>query len=240
MTNVGMVLPQPGFLAALRAQCDATGTLLLVDETHTISSACGGYARAHDLRPDFLVLGKAIAGGIPCAVYGFSESLAARMRAAKDKAPPGHSGIGTTLAGNLLGLAALRVTLAQVATPAAYQHMTGMAMRLDEGLRAHLSRRALAWIVSRVGARCEFQFCAAAPRNAREARAAMDHELEAAIHLYLLNRGMLITPFHNMMLCCPATSAQDVDDFLEAFGACLDDLPGGLADSRQDTRSAAG
>ena len=226
MTNVGMVLPQPGYLEALRAACTAAGTLLLIDETHTISSGPGGYALAHGIVPDFLVLGKAIAGGLPCAVYGFGAALGARMRQAKDAAPPGHSGIGTTLAGNMLGLAAVRATLESVATAQAYAHMLAMAESLEAGLRRVLAAHGLNWSVSRVGARCEFQFCAMAPRNGREARAAMDDGLEAAIHLYLLNRGVLITPFHNMMLCCPVTDAAAVEALLQAFSACLAELLG--------------
>ena len=224
MTNVGMVLPSEGFLLRLRELCDASGTLLLLDETHTLSSALGGYAREHGLTPDMLVLGKAIAGGIACAVYGFSQSLGARMRRAKDEAPPGHSGIGTTLAGNLLATAALRATMEQVATAQAYEHMIAAAQRLQSGIQVQIARHGLDWCVTRLGARCEFQFCAKPPGNGREARAAMDHELQGAIHLYLLNRGVLITPFHNMMLCSPATQELDVDQLVEAFDDCLANL----------------
>ncbi len=226
MTNVGMVLPRPGFLERLREACSASGTLLLLDETHTLSSGPGGYAREHGIEPDLLVVGKAIAGGVPCAVYGFGRTLGARMRQAKQAAPPGHSGIGTTLAGNLLALAALRATLEQVATPAAHARMNATAQRLEAGLRARISGHDLPWCVTRVGARCEFQFCADPPLHGRAARAAMDDELAAALHLYLLNRGILITPFHNMMLCAPDTSAADVDAFLAAFSACLEELVG--------------
>lgn len=224
MTNVGMVLPQAGYLEELRRLCDATGTLFILDETHTLSSGPGGYGRAHDLRADFVVLGKAIAGGEPCAVYGFSEALGERMRRAKDEAPPGHSGIGTTLAGNLLGLAALRATLEEVATPEAFTHMLAASERLSAGLRERIRAHGVPWCMSQVGARCEFQFCAVPPRNGREARAAMDHALEAAIHLYLLNRGCLITPFHNMMLCSPATGFDEVDRFVAVFDACIEEL----------------
>lgn len=224
MTNVGMVLPDEGFLRSLSDACRASGTLLVLDETHTLSSAAGGYASQQGLDPDFLVLGKAIAGGVPCAVYGFGESLGARMRQAKDEAPAGHSGIGTTLAGNLLAMAALRATLEEVATPAAYERMIGTARRLESGLRLQVAQFALPWCITRVGARCEFQFRTSAPRNGRQARAAMDHELEAAIHLYLLNRGVLLTPFHNMMLCCPATQELDVDRLVQVFGQCLTQL----------------
>jgi glutamate-1-semialdehyde 2,1-aminomutase len=228
MTNAGMVLPEPGFLQSLRAACTAAGTLLLIDETHTISAGWQGYARAAGIVPDLLVLGKAIAGGVPCAVYGFDAGLAARMRGAKDDAPPGHSGIGTTLSGNLLGMAALRVTLEEIATPAAYAHMQAVADHLEAGLLNLLERQrrrhGLAWSVSRVGARCELQFCDPPPRNGRQARAAIDAELESALHLFLLNRGVLVTPFHNMLLCSPATGIDQVEALLRALGDALDEL----------------
>jgi len=225
LTNVGMVLPDPEFLQALRAACSATGTLLLIDETHTLSSAPGGYARAHGIAPDFLVLGKAIAGGLPCAVYGFGAELGARMRAAKDQAPPGHSGIGTTLAGNLLGLAALRVMLEAVATPQAYEAMLAAAQRVEQGLCAILAAQRRPWSVSRLGARLEIQFCAQAPRNGRAARAAMDDALEAYLHLFLLNRGVLLTPFHNMLVCCPDTGTREIDALLGTLEQALVQLP---------------
>ncbi len=224
MTNVGMVLPLPGYLEAVRAACSAAGTLLIVDETHTISAAPGGYARAHGIAADFLVLGKAIAGGLPCAVYGFGAELGARMRAAKDQAPPGHSGIGTTLAGNMLGLAAVGIMLREVATAPAYEAMLAGAQRLADGLRECIGAHGLGWSVSRIGARCEWQFCALPPRNGHEARAAMDEALEACLHLYLLNRGVLITPFHNMMLCSPVTGAGAIDQLLQVFSAALAEL----------------
>jgi glutamate-1-semialdehyde 2,1-aminomutase len=221
MTNVGMVLPEPGFLAFLRAACTRTGTLLLLDETHTLSSGPGGHGLREGVAADLLVLGKAIAGGVPCAVYGFTAELAARMRAAKDAAPPGHSGVGTTLAGNLLAMAALRATLEAVATPQAHEAMEARACQLEAGLVALLARHRLDWCVSRVGARCEFQFCAMPPRNGAQARAAMHDALEAALHLGLLNRGVAITPFHNMLLCAPETSAEDVARLLAALDEVL-------------------
>jgi glutamate-1-semialdehyde 2,1-aminomutase len=221
MTNVGMVLPDPGFLEFLQEECRRHGTLLLLDETHTLSSAWNGYARSGGLEPDILVLGKAIAGGVPCAVYGVTRQLATRMQQAKDQAPPGHSGVGTTLSGNLLGLAALCTTLNQVATPTAYDHMLARAVELEDGLRRVIADAGLPWCVTRVGARCEFQFCPQAPRTGQEARDAMDDELEGFIHLYLMNRGVLITPFHNMMLCSPATRSGHVQAFLTTFSHAL-------------------
>lgn len=221
LTNCGMVPAQPGFIAGLRELTKRHGTLLILDETHTISSARGGWAHNAGIEPDFIVIGKPIAGGLPAAAYGFSEALASRMKLAKDAAPAGHSGIGTTLSGNMMTLAAIHATLTKVATPAAYAHMLGLAESLERRLCELLQRYALPWCITRIGARLELQFSAASPTNAKEARTAQHEVLEHAIHLFLLNRGVLLTPFHNMMLVCPATSEADVDQLLRVFEACL-------------------
>jgi len=221
MTNVGMVLPDADFWPQAQALIHQHGALLVLDETHTFSSGPGGYARAHSLQPDALVLGKPIAGGLPCAVYGMSEALAARAMQAKRDAPPGHSGIGTTLTANRLTLAAMRATLAEVATDAAFAHMIARCTELAEGLRACIARHGLPWCVTQVGARCEFQFGPTPPRNGSQAQAMMDDDLERLLHLALLNRGVLITPFHNMLLCSPATSAKDVWRLLAALDEVL-------------------
>jgi glutamate-1-semialdehyde 2,1-aminomutase len=224
LTNVGMVLPEPGFLDGVRRLTRTHGSLLVIDETHTISSGRGGASRAWNIEPDLLVVGKAIAGGLPCAVYGFTADVADRMVRAKAAAPPGHSGIGTTLSGNPLTLAALRANLSEVMTEAAYARMLPLAEHLAQGLRAVIAEFALPWSVTQIGARAEFQFRATPPRNGREAEAAFDAPLERAIHLYLLNRGVLITPFHNMTLVCPETGTDAVEHLVGAFTACLAEL----------------
>ena len=219
-----MVLPQDGFIEALRALCTKYSTLLILDETHTISTARGGWAKANHVTPDFLVVGKPIAGGLPAAAYGFSSEMAASMKAAKDNAPPGHSGIGTTLSGNMMTLAAIHATLTEVATEAAYTHMLALARLLEHQLNNVIIAHILPWNISRMGARLELQFCENPPINAREAREAQNHTIESAIHLYLLNRGVLLTPFHNMMLVCPATSEQDIKKLVQVFNECLTEL----------------
>ena len=221
MTNVGMVLPLPGFWDAAQLLIKQHGALLVIDETHTISSGPGGYARANGIRPDALVIGKPISGGLPCAVYGFTEELTRRVEHAKRSAPPGHSGIGTTLSANMFAMAAMRANLEEVMTEQAYQHMFALAAQLADGLRDVIARHQLPWCVTQIGARTEFQFTPTAPRNGSEAQAVMDSELEQAIHLYLLNRGLLITPFHNMLLVCPDTTESDLDRLFAAFDACL-------------------
>jgi glutamate-1-semialdehyde 2,1-aminomutase len=229
MTNIGMVLPEPGFWQAAQTLIKAAGAVLILDETHTISSGVGGYARAHGLSPDALVLGKPIGGGVPCAVYGMAAQLAARAMQAKWQAPPGHSGIGTTLTGNMLAMAAMRATLEHVATESAYAHMLGLTTQLAQGLRMAIHKHGLPWCVTQVGVRCEFQFSAWPPRNGSEAEAILDSRLEQLIHIMLLNRGCMITPFHNMLLTCPATSAGDVARLLAAFDEVLGMLRHGLA-----------
>ena len=224
LTNCGMVPAQPGFIAGLRELTKRYGTLLILDETHTISSARGGWARNAGIEPDFIVIGKPIAGGLPAAAYGFSETMTSRMKLAKDAAPSGHSGIGTTLSGNMMTLVAIHDTLTEVSTPDAYAHMLGLAESLERQLGDLPKSYALPWCITRIGARLELQFCASSPANAKEARAAQHEVLEHAIHLFLLNRGVLLTPFHNMMLVCPATSEADIGQLLRVFAECLTTL----------------
>ena len=221
MTNIGMVLPEPGFWEHAIDIIHRHGSKLVMDETHTLSSGPGGYARAHGLKADAVVVGKALGGGMPCAAYGFSAALAARAEAAKRAAPPGHSGIGTTLTANLLAMAAMRAALTELMTPAVFATLHARCTRLAAGLRAVIARHGLPWCVTQVGARCEFQFIATPPRNGSEAASAMDSELEQPLHLALLNRGVIITPFHNMMLVCPDTTDADVDRLLDAFDEVL-------------------
>jgi glutamate-1-semialdehyde 2,1-aminomutase len=227
MTNCGMILPQPGFLDALRDLTRRAGTLLVIDETHTISTAPGGYARAHGLEPDMLVIGKAIAGGVPAAVWGVSAELSARMDAAAARVGPGQSGIGTTLSGAALALAAMRAMLSEVMTDAAYARMLAGAERLMTGLRAVIAARRLPWSVVHVGARVELVFAPSPPKNAAAMREALDAQLLHALHLWLINRGVLIAPFHTMMLVSPVTPDAAVDRLVAAvdgFAAALEGL----------------
>jgi glutamate-1-semialdehyde 2,1-aminomutase len=227
MTNCGMILPLPGYLDTLRGLTRQAGTLLIIDETHTISTGPGGYARAHGLEPDMLVIGKAIAGGVPAAVWGVSAALSERMDAAAARIGPGQSGIGTTLSGNALAIAAMRAMLSEVMTDAAYARMLAGAERLVEGLRNVIATRKLAWSVVHVGARVELVFAGSPPKNATAMREALDADLLHALHLWLINRGALIAPFHNMMLVSPVTEDAAIDRLVEAvdgFAAALEGL----------------
>ena len=218
LTNSCMVLPEAGFHTELRRLTRKAGTLLLIDETHTISTGPGGYTRRFGLEPDLFVLGKPIAGGVPASVWGMSADLAKRYRAYNKSKEPGYSGMGTTLSANPLQFAAMRATLEEVMTEANYAHMERLAERLEAGLSAAIARHGLPWHVARVGARVEF-ICAKGPlRNGGEAEAAHAPALEAAIHIALVNRGVLIAPFHNMMLVSPVTTARQVDKLVAAFG----------------------
>ena len=220
LTNCGLVLPATGFLHDVQQACRDTGTLLILDETHTLSAGWGGCTRTMGLAPDLLVAGKAIAGGLPCAVYGFTAALGDRMEAAKRAAPDGHSGIGTTLSASLLAMAALEANLSAVMTPATYADMLERAAQLESHLVAVIRRAGLPWCVTRLGARMELQFCAEPPRDAAAARAAFDDELERCLHLFQLNRGVLLTPFHDMLLVAPGVGERDIERVasnLEAF-----------------------
>lgn len=224
MTNCCMVLPDDGFWPAVRAACDATGTLLILDETHTVSSGLGGWARGNGLAADVFVIGKSVAGGVACAAWGLAPDLARRFMAFDASRVPGHSGMGTTLSGNPLQFAALRANLDKVMTAKSYAHMEKLAERLAAGLAAAITGAGLSWHVVRVGARVEF-ICALGPlRNGTEAKAAQCGPVERAVHLGLVNRGCLIAPFHNMMLVSPVTKKRQVDRLIGAFVEVLADL----------------
>jgi glutamate-1-semialdehyde 2,1-aminomutase len=217
MTNIGIVHPAPGFHEALRDATRRTGTLLILDETHTICAGPGGYTRAHGLEPDVLTLGKPIAGGVPAAVYGLSAELADRVRRSIRPEESDTGGIGGTLAGNALSIAAMRATLAHVLTEEAYARTIPLAQRFSDGVERVLAAHRLPWHVTRLGCRAEYWFSPTPPRNGAEAAAAVDVELDRYMHLAALNRGILLTPFHNMALICPQTTEEDIDLHTRVF-----------------------
>jgi glutamate-1-semialdehyde 2,1-aminomutase len=217
LTNVGIVHPEAGFHAALRELTRRAGTLLVIDETHTICTGPGGYTRAHGLEPDVLTLGKAVAGGVPGAVYGFSEAVAERVQGRIRLETADTGGIGGTLAANALATAAMRATLEHVLTEASYRRTIPLAERFGRGVEGVIAEECLPWIVKRLGCRVEYWFRPAPPRNGGEAAAAVDPELERYMHLAALNRGILLTPFHNMALLAPAVTEGDVDRHTEVF-----------------------
>jgi glutamate-1-semialdehyde 2,1-aminomutase len=221
LTNIGIVHPEPGYHEALRRITRDTGTLLIIDETHTICTGPGGYTRAHGLQPDMLTLGKPIAGGVPASIYGFTQVVAERIQARADLEHADTGGIGGTLAGNALSIAAMRATLDDVLTETAYVHMIDMAMAWTDGVQSVIDRYGLPWHVSRLGCRAEYWFRPTPMRNGGEAAAAIDVELDAYMHLAALNRGILLTPFHNMALMCPATARADVDRHTQVFADSL-------------------
>jgi glutamate-1-semialdehyde 2,1-aminomutase len=226
MTNVGIVHAAPGFHQAMRALTRKHGALLIIDETHTICAGPGGYTRAENLEPDVLVFGKAIGGGIPGAAYGFSQEVADRIAAAQNLEDCDVGGIGGTLAGNALSLAAMRATLTKVLTKEAFDRMLPMAERWTLGVAKAIAEVELPWHVTRLGCRAEYMFGRDAPRNGTEAHDAMDFELERFMHLYAMNRGILLTPFHNMALMSPQTEKDDVDSHTKVFRDAVRELAG--------------
>ncbi|MDT0433957.1 MULTISPECIES: transaminase [Streptomyces] len=224
LTNIGIVLPEPGYLAGVRELTRAHGTLLINDETHTFSAGPGGCTAAWGLEPDLLTIGKAIGGGVPAGAYGLSADLASRLLGRADLDLVDMGGVGGTLAGNALSVAATRATLEHVLTDAAFTHMTALSERFESGVRAAVGTHALPWSVTRLGARTEYRFADPAPRTGAESAAAADTALEDFLHLYLANRGILLTPFHNMALMCPDTTARDVDTHTAVFGEALAEL----------------
>ncbi|WP_073250737.1 transaminase [Cryptosporangium aurantiacum] len=226
LTNIGIVLPEPGYLEGVRRLTREHGVLLINDETHTFSAGPGGCTQAWGLEPDILTIGKAIGGGVPVGAYGLSDEVTARVEARDDLDLIDMGGVGGTLAGNALSVAATKATLEHVLTDEAFAGMTALGTHLADGTAALIQKHGVPWSVAQLGARAEFRFADPAPRNGGESHAAGDPELDDYLHVYAANRGVLLTPFHNMALVCPATTRDDVDAHLEVLDAAIAELVG--------------
>jgi glutamate-1-semialdehyde 2,1-aminomutase len=226
MTNIGIVLPEPGFLEGVRDLCDKFGTLLIIDETHTFSEGPGGSTKRRNLRPDAITIGKSLGGGVPCGAYGLSAELAERVQQAVKSGADivDVGGVGGTLSGNPLSTAAMRAVLGEVLTDDIFPRMEELATTFAEGMRATITRAQLPWSVSQLGTRAEYRFANPAPKNGGESVRAADEELENYLHLFGINRGVLITPFHNMVLICPATTEAHVNAHQVMFDEAVDRL----------------
>ncbi|HEX2989443.1 MAG TPA: aspartate aminotransferase family protein [Anaerolineales bacterium] len=224
MTNIGIIHPEPGYHDILRELTRKYGTYLIIDETHTICTGPGGYTASHGLQPDFLTVGKPLAGGVPAAVYGFSEEVAQAFAERLDVDDADVGGIGGTLAGNALSIAAMKATLENVLTDEFYVKAIALQECFTEGVEAVIREYDLPWIVKRLGNRSEYWFRPAPPRNGGEAFAAIDHELDRYMHLFALNRGILMTPFHNMALISPGITREDVDTHTQVFREAVQSL----------------
>ncbi|CAN5736807.1 aspartate aminotransferase family protein [soil metagenome] len=226
LTNIGIVLPAPGYHEGLRELNRKPGALLIIDETHTLSAGPGGCTGAWGLHPDIVTVGKSIGGGIPAGAYGVSQEVAGRITgdAAADLVDVG--GVGGTLAGNALSVAAMRATLEHVLTAEAFSSMTERAARFTAGVEDVIHRSGVPWTIATLGARAEYRFAPTPPANGGQSAAAADDQLDEFMHLFAANRGVLMTPFHNMALMSPTTTDEDVDVHTEVFAAAVDELTG--------------
>jgi glutamate-1-semialdehyde 2,1-aminomutase len=224
LTNIGIVLPDEGYNEGIRELATKYGALLINDETHTICAGPGGFTAAHGLTPDFLVIGKSIGGGVPCGTFGFTQEVADRIARSVELEDIDVGGIGGTLAGNGLSMAAMKATLEQVMTQEAFDRMVPLADSWADGVQAGIDAVGAPWHVTRLGARAEYNFTAEPSRNGREAHEADDFALQQYLHLYALNRGILLTPFHNMALMSPETTQADVDAHSTMFTDCVREL----------------
>ncbi len=227
LTNIGIVLPEPGFLAGLRELATRHATLLMIDETHTFSAGPGGMTARDGLQPDVLVIGKSIGGGVPCGAYGLTNEVAEQVlrRSASGEADiVDVGGVGGTLAGNPLSFAAMRATLDEVLTADAFEHMINLADRFTTDVQAILDANDVSWSITQLGARAEYRFVRPAPRTGGESAAAADDQLDEFMHLFMINRGIVMTPFHNMALMCPASTIADESTHTELFRAAVAEL----------------
>ncbi len=216
LTNIGIVLPEEGYLTAVREVTRRHDVLLVLDETHTLCAGPGGATRAWGLEPDVVVVGKPIGGGVPVAAYGMTEEVAARIEPAMRGHEIDVAGVGGTLTGSALALAATRATLTNALREEDYAVAVPLAGRWAAGVASVIADHGLAWHVQELGCRAEYWFCPP-PRTGAEAAAAVDEELEGFLHLWALNRGILLTPFHNMALFSPQHTPADVDRHTEVF-----------------------
>jgi glutamate-1-semialdehyde 2,1-aminomutase len=224
LTNCGIVPPVAGFLDHVRTLTRTYGTLLLIDETHTLSTGMGGWCGTYGLEPDFFVAGKAVAGGVPTGIWGFTAAVKVGIDLVRARLPSGHSGVGTTLAGSSLQMGALKACLGDVMTEATYNDMIASAIALEDIINEIIAQFDLPWCVVRLGARLEIVFAAQIPINAPEMRSSFDHDLENAIHLGMINRGFLVTPFHNMLLAGPGLPTDTASRYGNALSSILTDL----------------
>jgi glutamate-1-semialdehyde 2,1-aminomutase len=225
LTNIGIVLPVPGYLDAVREVTRRHGVLLVIDETHTICVGPGGATSAWGIDPDFVVIGKTIGGGMPAAAYGMTDEIASRLIVPVRSEAIDTSGVGGTLTGNALAMAAVRATLSTCLRDEDFAIATPLATAWADGVAKVIADAGLTWHVQQLGCRAEYWFCPP-PRDGAEAAAATDHELDAFMHLWAVNRGILLTPFHNMALLSPHHTPADVARhtavFSEAVAALVD------------------
>lgn len=226
MTNIGILLPEPGFLEGVRELCTQTGTLLILDETHTFSAGPGGSTKRFNLQPDAITIGKSLGGGVPCGAYGLSQELADQVLASVSSGADivDVGGVGGTLAGNAMSFAAMRAVLGEVLTDEAFGPMEELATVFTSDVQSVIDEFQLPWSISQLGARCEYRFANPAPKSGGESVKTSDPLLEDYLHLYGINRGVLITPFHNMALMCPATTRQQVHLHHEVFRSAVREL----------------
>lgn len=226
MTNMGIILPDDGYLDALRALTREHGALLIIDETHTFSAGPGGCTQAWGLEPDMLTIGKSIGGGVPCGALGLASQAVERMFEQSEADYEDTGGVGGTLAGNPLSSAAMRATLEHTLHADSFAHTIPLADRFADGVEEVIATYAMPWNITRLGCRAEYQFLPEPARNGTQAHASHDAQLERYLHLHAMNRGVIITPFHNMALMCPQTSAGDVDRHTEVFAGAVCELAG--------------
>ena len=224
LTNIGIVLPEPGFLESLRELADKYQALLLIDETHTFSVGYGGATSAWDLKPDLFTIGKSIGGGIPSGAYGLTAELADKVQYFDDADLVDVGGVGGTLSGNALSVACMRATLEQVLTEAAFDHMINLATEFTQGVQKTLDETNTRWSITQLGARAEYRFTNPSPKNGTESANAADDDLDEYLHLFMANRDVLMTPFHNMALMCPTTKRSDVDLHTELFESAVKNI----------------
>jgi glutamate-1-semialdehyde aminotransferase len=222
LTNAGFIVPEPGFHTALREATAESGTLLAIDETHTLVTAYAGLTNSWGLKPDFLTLGKSIAAGVPLAGYGMTNELAAHLDAPDESnavsgIATGELATGGTLFANALSLAAGRSALTQVLTPEAFQRTATLGAMLAAGVRSAMSSHDLGWSVAHEGSHAYYAFTPQPPSDAASSRAADNPVLRALIRVFMANRGIWESGWWLGPTVSVAHIEADVDRYIEVF-----------------------
>jgi glutamate-1-semialdehyde 2,1-aminomutase len=229
MTNLGIIEPDAGFHAGLRALAGQYDAILAIDETQTQACSFGGLSRLWDLRADALVIGKSMAGGVPLAAYGMNERLAAEIDRPTHPdylsgAPIDQPALGGTMFANAVSMAACRASLAEVMTATAYERATSLAGKLADGLKAIIERNELEWSVCQLGTRVWRCYARQLPRNAAEVRNCDIPALRDLQRVYLVNRGIWdFGTWAGPIVGIPA-SESDIDSYLSAWNELLSEV----------------
>lgn len=224
MTNAGVIQPAPGFHDALRRLTRDTGTLLVIDETHTQVCGPGGLTREWGLEPDLVTLGESAAGGLPFGAYGMTAALAAVFERPDPDDPHAEIAAGGTLFANALSMAAARAALGTVLNDDAYARTAVLGARLADGIESAAADAGLPWRAHRLFPRSGYAHDGKLPANAEEARCGFRRDVADLQRVYFANRGVWEAIYSAGPCVGVAHADADVDEYLNVLSGFVHEL----------------